>query len=325
MKCGIAEYNLSLYDALKQLGHTVTIFANRRDTVRPDRKPYIAETILDERAEVVPCFNAGAWSESLDFDYPFLFAELEKRQIELIIVQYQNGIFHPPNLRPLFEHCKEKNIQVIVSFHDSFFGPFPFDLVEHYVCTHSRMKQILNSHYIPHGIPAPINDPKDVLKQRFGYDGTVVTTFGLGRTDYRLISEVAGELHYRFAVIDSADSCRIGGEHVIHIRNWLSKEQLLMRLGASDVIVLWYPEIDAYVSSSAISLALASLRPVIVNDVNWFRDIPDDVAIKVKDEKELREKLSGIAQHPINQKQIEYVNQNQWQNIAQRYLEVLRG
>lgn len=324
MKCGIAQYNLSLYHAFQQLGHAVTIFGNKTETVRPDRMWLIAEEDIREPVDIVRCFNAGAWSQSGDFDYPLLFRELEERQIEIIIMQYQNGIFHDQNLRPLFQHCKQQAIKAIVTFHDSCIGPqFPFDLVENYACTHSGIKQFIpGCRHLPHGNPPPLLAEKAALKQRFHYEGNIVSTFGLGRTDYRLISKVSAELGYRFAVMDSTHSCLIGGDHIMHIREWLPMDQLVMRLGASDAVVLWYPETDALVSSSAICIALASLRPVIVNDVGWFRDIPADVAIKAKDEGELRERLAAIGQLSPNRKQLEYVQQHQWQHIARKYLEL---
>lgn len=325
MKCGIAQYNLSLCLALQTLGHSVTIFGNQIETVRPDRRWLIAMEGSGEHIDVVRCFNAGAWSETGDFDYQLIFQELEQREIKLIIMQYQNGIFHDQNLIRLFLYCKQKEIEVIVSFHDSCIGPqFPFGLVEHYVCTHSRLMPLINNcYYIPHGAPAPVRESKELLKQRYNYRGTIVSTFGLGRTDYKLISAIAAELGYQFLVIDSTNSCLIDGAHIIYRNEWMQLDQLLLNLASADAIVLWYPEIDAYVSSSAVCQALATLRPVIVNDVGWFRDIPDDVVVKVKHEEELSFKLSAVAGMPLNPKQLEYVEQHQWQRIARKYLQLI--
>ncbi len=323
MKCGIAEYNMSLYRALIDLNHQITIFGNKIDTIRPERRWVIAEEISEDPVDVVRCFNAGAWSESGDFDFRVMFEALEQRQIKLIIVQYQNGIFRDQNLRVLFEFCKQYDIKVMVTFHDSCIGPlFPIDKVDHYVCTQSDIRLIVaGCRYIPQGIPSPLLEDKNEIKLRYQYDGTIVSTLGLGRTDYRLISRATEKLGYRFMVMDPTYSCRISGDHLIRIGDWLPLNQMISRLGASDAIVLWYPEIDAMVSSSAICMALATLRPIIVNDVKWFKDIPDDVVIKVKDEKELDNHLSGIQQMPLNPKQVEFVQQNQWRNIAQAYLE----
>ncbi|WP_078412213.1 glycosyltransferase family protein [Priestia abyssalis] len=320
LKCGIAEYNMFLFHALKKLGHSVTIFGNRIDTIRPEQKGVIIKEANQDPSYVIRCFSAGAWCYTGDFDFSLMFEELERRKIELIIVQYQNGIFNDKNLRRIFEYCKHKGIQVIVTFHDSCIGPlFPYELVKHTVSHY----KVAGTHHLPFGIPAPILEEKEQLKKQFGYKGTIISTLGLGRTNYHLISNTAAKLGYQFLVIDSTHSCQINGEHLIKIHKWLSQDQLLTQLAASDAIVLWYPEIEAKVHSSAVTLALSTLRPVIVNDVGWFKEIPDNVVLKVKSETELIELLHSIDQLPINQKQVDYVNENQWKNIAKKYLQLL--
>ncbi|GAX91985.1 hypothetical protein [Effusibacillus lacus] len=325
MKCGIAQYNLSLFHALVELGHSVTIFGNRLETVRADRRWLIASGDDVESSDLVRCFNAGAWSETGDFDYPVMFQELRRRAIEAVILQYQNGIFNDINLIPLFQYLRQQQIPVIVTFHDSCIGPhFPFHLVDKFVCANLQMKQLLpNAHHIPHGVPTPVHFTKDELKQMFNYQGPLVSTFGLGRTDYNLISRMAADLGYKFLVLDSTNSCLVSGDHIIRNTDWLPLDQLMMRLAAADVIVLWYPEIAACVSSSAVNQALATLRPVIVNDVGWFKDVPEGVVIKVRNERELQEQLLSINQLGQNQTQLEFVEERQWKNVAGKYLKLL--
>ncbi|WP_135548944.1 glycosyltransferase family protein [Paenibacillus cymbidii] len=321
MKCGIAEYSLELGRALNRIGHYVTIFGNRRDTVRPDRTFCLADIDPRDTIEYVPCFNAGAWCRDSAFDFPLLFRELEARRIEAVIVQYQNGIFHDTELRRLLAHCSDRRIEVLVTLHDSCIGPdFPFEWIRHFV-SHANISD--RCHRLPFGVPKRVEEDKEALKQRYQLAGPLIATLGLGRTDYSLISRVAGDIGYRFMAIDPANSCRVDGEHLIRVTQWLTTDELTSRLAASDAIVLWYPDTDATVHSSAICVALASSRPVIVNDVSWFKDIPGDVVIKVRNEEELRSVLSDASRLRDNAKQADYVRDNQWEHIASRYAAIL--
>lgn len=324
MKCGIAEFSIKLYRAFEKLGHSVTLFGSfGGSAVREDRKWLIATPPSDIKA--VECFYAPAWSISHTFDMNLILDELNRNNIGLMIVQYQNGIINDHQLQTFLELMEKKDVNVIVSFHDSCIGPaFPLHLVKNKVSLSKQLHQIIpNSAYIPEGIPDPPNETKEVLRQRYGLTGPVVSTFGLGRTDYQLISEICQELGYTFLVLDSTGSCLINSPNIIRLTEWFPLPELINRLAVSDAIVLWYHEIDAYVSSGAVRHALATQRPVIVNDVSWFADVPEPIVTKVKTREDLLLALRTAITGKSNPEQEQYIKENSWTAIARKYLDII--
>ncbi|MFC4765802.1 hypothetical protein [Effusibacillus consociatus] len=326
MKCGIAEYSVKLYRAFEKLGYSATVFGNfGGDAIRDDRKWSI--TVPPSDIQAVECFYAAAWSISHKFDLDLIEKEIGRRNIELMIVQYQNGIINDHQLQAFLELMEQKDINVIVAFHDSCIGPsFPFHLVKNRVTLSKGLQLVIPaSIYIPQGVPEPPNETKEELRQRYGLTGSIVSTFGLGRTDYQLISDVCLELGYTFMVLDSTNNCRITSPHLICLTEWYPLPELIKRLAASDVIVLWYHEIDAYVSSSAARHALATRRPVIVNDVAWFADLPEPVLTKVKTKEQLKIALKeALSMEEENLEQGKYIQDNAWTAIAKKYLNVIK-
>jgi hypothetical protein len=90
-----------------------------------------------------------------------------------------------------------------------------------------------------------------------------IVSFGLGRNRDDLIHPLVQELGWNFQTFYGH-------------RRWTPKKQLLRELAKSAGITLYYPDTGAIVSSSALPIALASGRPVIVSKTTWFQ--PEDLA-----------------------------------------------
>ncbi|MEJ8545130.1 hypothetical protein [Brevibacillus borstelensis] len=324
MKCGIAEYSVKLYRAFEKMGHSVTLFGSfGGEAIRNDRKWLTSSP--PAQVSAVECFYAPAWSISHTFDFGILLAEMDHRNIEVMIVQYQNGIINDHQLKEFLELAEQKQVKVIVAFHDSCIGPaFPFHLVKHKAALSKRLQELIGgSIFIPEGVPDPPTESKEQLRHRYGLSGTIVSTFGLGRTDYGLISDVTQDLGFTFLVFDSTGSCLINPPHLIRKTKWFPLPELISHLAVSDAIVLWYHEIDAYVSSGAVRHAIATGRPVIVNDVSWFADIPASVVTKVKTKEQLLAALRQVLTQEENSGQKRYIGDYSWTAIGKMYLDMI--
>lgn len=103
-------------------------------------------------------------------------------------------------------------------------------------------------------------------------------------------------------------------------KGWLLEQELFGYMRASDAIVLYYNEVCGIIgASSALRTALASHRPVIVNDVSWFDDTWDIPGVyHVRNEKELKETLKKVLH-------VDYIAENSYRKIAEYLLKIYGG
>ena len=152
-------------------------------------------------------------------------------------------------------------------------------------------------------VPAPLPDllyahredvgigARRLIPQGIDVRPPVVKTFGLGKSRDDVIGEVCERNGWRL-------------ETSFGEQRWLESEELYRWLRDCDAIVLWYDEDLTSGGSAAAPLAIATRRPVFVNDTEWFRDLPERTATlrKVADleelEREMRALLGGRLRGP---------------------------
>lgn len=238
-QCGIAEYSRALVEAYQRRGDVqLTVLGSRN---------YGDRAVGEDEDYVVAVFDVESWNaegrNALDVEAILALG------LDVLHVQYQDVLFNRERLNELlrrFEGVK------IATWHDNFL-PEGFEwqrFDEAY--THREGVGAGDATLIPLAIrrlPA------------------VVRTFGLGRTREDVIRPICERNGWVFESLASS-AAPLGGQQ------WKPWQELHEWLRGADAIVLWYTDDPVAGSSAAARTALASRRPVIVNDTTWFRELP---------------------------------------------------
>jgi hypothetical protein len=237
-QCGIAEYSRALAEAFQARDDVELVVLGSRN--------YDERAVAEHEEFVVPCFDVEAWNR-------YGHHELDVERIldlglDVLHVQYQMALYHLPRLQELFERY---NGVKVITWHDSWIPPdverWRFDAA----FTH-RPGVGPTGQVIPFGI-------RDVP--------AVVRTFGLGRTREDVIAPICERNGWTFESAATSEAA-FGGQR------WTPWRTLHEWLRGADAIVLWYADDELAGSSQAARTAIATRRPVIVNDVTWFADLP---------------------------------------------------
>lgn len=225
---------------------------------------YGARAVEEPEPGVVQCFDVGLWHperrSQLDVD-----AILDHR-CDALIVSYEALLYNVGQLTSLLGRFQGVRAAI---WHDNC---LPADLPVH-------LLDLTYAH-------RPGVGPGGATVIPFGIDHhpPVVKTFGLGRSREDLILPVCERNGWRF-------------EASFGERAWKRADELHAWLRDSDAIVLWYDDAPAAGASQAVRSALATRRPVVVNDTTWFADVPErgrgirKVATLAELEHELRQTL----------------------------------
>src|SRR5215472_176801 len=90
---------------------------------------------------------------------------------------------------------------------------------------------------------------------------------------------LVGEATERFELDRRLERLGLGGDELIR-EQWVSEERFRSLMAACDVLVnLRSPTMGE--TSGSVIRALALGKPVLVSDVGWFSELPDDVALKI--------------------------------------------
>lgn len=275
--CGVAEFSNRLADALaRQPDVQPVILAGRADEHRS-----IPEESVHEVHDVA---QIGLWRD--DSTYTLDIEKILGLGLDALMVEYQSMLFHQA---PLADLAVRFPGPTAVTFHDNCQRPdFPanaFDLR----FTHRHGVGIA-AEVIPFGIE---NRP------------SIIRTFGLGRTRSDLIAPICERNGWTFETAASHEPIHGGGQA------WMSHEDLIDWLRGADVVVLWYDPQSMAGSSQAARTAMAARRPLIVNDTEWFADLPRRAYNfqKVHDLDELEAALHARLAAP-------YVEANSWDRVA---------
>lgn len=276
--CGIAEYSRHLVDEFIKQGHEVIVFGNN------DKNPSFYEGALHTKPFYVNTFGVSFWGEDPKFHFKNIkegvdIFEKANGKIDVLIVQYHAMLYNKEDFYKflLLFHCKK-----VIVRHDS---------------------------SVAYNLPV-----FDAEINHWGGPGTVIPfptietrprvfSFGMGRNDYNLIETACKQIGFDF---DWHDSKKHG---------WIKEEALFNRMSIADVIVLWYNEVTIKGGSSALRTAISSCRPVIVNDIGWFKDAPEFVH-KVSTRQELYDKLIEVTHY-------DFIKTNSYNRCATQYMEVL--
>ncbi len=119
-------------------------------------------------------------------------------------------------------------------------------------------------------------------------------------------------------------------ENVALIKGYQSDETINSYLNTNKVSVFPYgsnPEHEVFGASGAARLAMSKGIPVISSSVNHFSDLP---TIKADSPEKIAEELDRLFSDKKNienqlQKQMEYLTENSWENIALKHIEIFEN
>ncbi len=270
-RCGIAEYS-------RHLAHALHRQPGLELTVFGSRN-YGDRAIREYEDWAVPVFDVQPWNPRMD--YGMDIETILAHDLDVLHIQFSNLFFHR---RPLVRLMRRFPGVVALTFHDKVVSrtTFPYGLAD-----------LLYAHREDVGV-----GPRKLIPQGVEVHRPVVKTFGLGKSRGDVIATVCERNGWDF-------------ESSFGEQRWLESDELHRWLRDSDAIVLWYDEDRTSGGSAAAPQALATRRPVFVNDTEWFRDLPQrapglrKVATPEELEAELRELFSD-----------EYVESRSWDVIA---------
>jgi hypothetical protein len=255
----------------------LTSAMRRRDDVEVTvlgSKNYDDRKVAEDEHYVVPVFGVLPWNKY--DDHSFDTEEILQLDLDVLHVQYEVLLYNQQGFGELLSRFEGPKV---ITFHDNCIPPtFPGGLFN-LRYTHREEVGVGERFLLPFGI----ENRKPVVK-----------TFGLGRSRADIIEPICTKNGWAFH--------KSFGEH-----DWKSTEELTSWLRDSDAIVLYYDDVPSAGSSQAARTAIGTRRPVILNDVTWFRGV--EGAYKIETPEELEELLIQLLDKPI-------IQEHSWDNIA---------
>jgi len=190
---------------------------------------------------------------------------------DIIHLQFQETLYQGTHLQEWVSAANLLNIPVVITLHDRCVPPsMPFHDIDHVISHTEGIRKLV------------VKEPEYITVLPLGIPMTTfsVLSFGLGRTDEELVRDV----------VESID----GAVYEYHNgdETFLPYEDLVRKIRLCDIVVLWYPEAYGTGSSFAARLAIGCRRPLVVNDVSWFQDLPSTSLVQyAQDSEDLKRAL----------------------------------
>lgn len=231
---------------------------------------------------VYPCFEVQPWNQH--GYHGLLVDQILDLDLDVLHVEYEVMLYNQPLLTELLHRFEGPKV---ITFHDNCIPyDFDFNLFDLRLAHRDTIGVNLDKVY-----PFGIENIKPVVK-----------TFGLGRSRWDVIQDVCQVHNWTFEKSFGTDG-------------WKTQEELHAWLRDSDVIVLYYDEVPSAGSSQAARTAIATRRPVVVNNTTWFKDVPTYAQNihKVEDSRELESVLIKLLSNP-------YIYDCSWDIIAEGHV-----
>ncbi len=278
--CGISDYSMSLVKYLSK-EHEVKIVAPKLT----GNHHSMEQVVPDGDIEVNRLFNATIWDGIIHAEVSEIIKLVE--WADVFHLQFQDALYHHDWLPIFIEQIRGK-AKLVITLHDSCLGKiWPFlDNFDKVITMKPEVKSSYpNAHLI--GMPIYSNTP-------------VIKGFGLGRSKHDNIARICEALKWHYEFKKAEDE-------------WLPIEELIKWLRDSDGVVLYYDEVGTAGSSAAARTALSTRRPVFVNNVTWFSDLPENAIVRFTDDEDLKNKL-------LERVSNDYIEQNSFESIAQQHI-----
>jgi len=248
---GVAEYSRTLVDGLmRRDGIELTVLGSRN---------YDERALAEPEEYVLPSFDVAAWNregrDQLDVE------QILALRLDVLHVQYARGLYNLAHLNELLRRFEGLRF---VTWHDNE-APDGLEWQRFDVA-------------LTHREGVGPGDP-EVVAHVIRSLPPVVRTFGTGRTREDVIRPICERNGWVFESVAQTPAS-------VSATSWKPWSELYDWLRGADAIVLWYDDDPLAGSSGAARTAIATRRPVIVNDTSWFADLPQQSGAfyKVRDD-----------------------------------------
>ncbi len=246
----VAEYSRTLVEGLlTREDIELTVLGSRNQDEQALAEP---EEFVLASFDVMPSERDGR--DQLDVE-PILALGLD-----VLHVQYTGGLYNLPRLNELLRRFEGLRV---VTWHDNV-APEGLEW--------NRFDAaVTHREGVGPGAPEVLAHPVRSLPP-------LVRTFGSGRTREDVIRPVCERNGWVFESLAQTPDAAANP--------WKAWQDLHDWLRGADAIVLWYDDDPLAGSSGAARTAIATRRPVIVNDTSWFADLPQQSGAfyKVRDD-----------------------------------------
>lgn len=353
MKCGIATYSENLWsEVTKHVGDFKLFIEN--NTITTGSLDQIGDRTI-RPDQVIPCWKRG---ESLKN----LIEEIKKYDPDIVWIQHEFGLW--PNAGYWLSMMNQlSEYRVIVTMHSVFHhrdktiveAAIP-EVVVHLQGAHDLLKyekHIPGKVYvIPHGCFPCTN--KERLWNFYKSDHTFMQFgFGFRYKGWENSIKATAVLKEKFPDVFFtglfSESPHNTGEHQMYynelmdlveklglqenvaiIRGFQSEETLDSYLRTNQATLFPYiahPSHEVWGASGAARIAMAKALPVVTSSVNHFSDLP---TIKADSPEGLAKELENLFTNPAAReaqvaRQIDYLNENTWENVALRYISLFEN
>lgn len=289
---GIAEHSSYLHERIQAVfDDTYLASSDVPDLVRADDK------------RIVRCWVSG------ETEFTDLLQQVDKSKPQLVHIEYHSAKFKPAALAYLTEQLLNRDLLVVITLHSANEGTGDvrgFEILKQveqiYVTSQKELQKMqqagfANVKLMNLGNNQPVKIPVNILKKDLALTDyhPVIATHGLlnerkgvaklvsatkllkERYDnplLLLLSAVSvnniSSGNYAQEIADTINGQGLA-DNVIHIPDFLEKDQVIALLSATDINVLAYDEIGEG-SSGAIQKLIAADRPMLLTDIAMFSE-----------------------------------------------------
>ena len=226
----------------------------------------------------VPVFDVQIWhpEHSFDLDIDAILAH----RLDVLFIQFSTLFYDHARMVELLRRFEGVTA---LTYHDKDgVLAFPCELVD-----------LLYAHREDVGV-----GPRRLIPQGIDLRAPVIKTFGLGKSRLDIIGDICERNGWDF-------------QHSFGRDRWLGHDELFRWLRDCDAIVLWYDKKLRSGGSAAAPMAIGTRRPVFVNDVEGFSDLPERAANlrKLHTPAELELAMRELLANP-------YAEERTWDRVA---------
>lgn len=353
MQCGISTYSENLWPEVAKRVGEVKLFIEHNDRPTGDFRKLGSTTLPEE--SIVQCWRRGQ-------PYTELARAIKAWDPDVVWIQHEFGLF--PNAGQWLSLMSQlQDYRTIVTMHSVFYhrdktvceAAIP-EIVVHLAGAKrvlEQEKQVPGRVYvIPHGCYPCTSTER--LWNLYRTDHTILQ-FGFGfrykgwekalratsilKDRYPdvfftgLYSESPfGKMEHQIYYDELASLAdRLGiQDNVGIIRGFQSDASLDSYIRTSNVTLFPYvssPEHEVWGASGAARMAMSKAVPVVTSSVNHFSDLP---TVKADTPEEIAAAISSLFEsHQTRERQVlrqlAFIEENSWSNVAQRYVDVFEG
>lgn len=349
MRCGIATYSEHLWPEVAKHVGDFKLFIEKNDILTGDILQFGNQQLPD--SQVVACWKRGESLQSL-------IDELKEYDPDIIWIQHEFGLW--PNARYWLAMMTQlSDFRIIVTMHSVFHhkdktiveAAMP-EIVTHLEGGRKLLKEekgvSAKVHVVPHGCYTFNNErlwnfyksEKTFMQFGFGFrykgwENSIRATailkekypdvFFTGLFSESPYAKVEHQVYYN-ELMDLIEKLDIR-ENVSLLRGFQSDAVLDSFLRTNQATIFPYvshPEHEVFGASGAARMAMSRGLPVITSSVNHFSDLP---SIKADTPEDIAKALETLFSVPGSKEkqirtQVSYLDENTWEKIGLRYIDI---